>query len=88
MGPGIDADSEDIASQVLVFMLTCINMAWKIPIGYFAINGLSAELKARLVQTALELYHEVNVKVVGLTFDGCESNLAISKFMDCDCEQH
>lgn len=54
MGFGMATDSDEIATQALVFMLTCINMNWKVPIGYFLISGIGAEEKARLVQTALE----------------------------------
>lgn len=56
MGIGFENDSEEIAIQVLVFMLTCINMNWNIPIGFFAINGISAEEKARLVKIALYIW--------------------------------
>lgn len=55
MGIGFENDTEEIANQVLVLMLTCINMNWMIPIGFFAINGINAERQARLVQMALEL---------------------------------
>lgn len=27
--------------EVLVFLITCINGHWKIPVGYFCIDGLS-----------------------------------------------
>lgn len=81
MGFGIPNDSEDIATQSLVFMLSCVNMRWKVPIGYFMINGLSADLKAGLVRIALDLCEEADVKVIGLTFDGAASNITMAKVL-------
>lgn len=83
MGLGFE-DTGEIASLNLVFMLTCINMDWKIPIGYFSINGINAEKKARLVRTALELCQEVSVKVIGLTFDGTSTNITMAKLLGGD----
>lgn len=84
LGFGIPNDNEDIATQSLVFMVTCINMSWKIPIGYFMIHGLSSELKAALVRIALNLCHEAGVKVIGLTFDGAASNITMAKILGCN----
>lgn len=40
--------------QVLVFMLVALNDCWKIPVGYFLLDGLSASEKARLAKKCLE----------------------------------
>lgn len=84
MGFGIKSDEQNLASQVLVFILTCINMNWKVPIGYFLVKGTGAEMKASLVRTALVLCQEANIHVVGLTFDGAKENLSMARILGCN----
>ena len=35
-------DDEKLASDALVFMLVAVNSFWKVPLGYFFINGLDS----------------------------------------------
>lgn len=70
-----------VAKEALVFMLTCVNVSWKIPICYFLINGITAEQKAALVRQAIDLVEEAGVRVISLTFDGCPTNFSVSKFL-------
>ncbi|XP_036138235.1 uncharacterized protein LOC118644248 [Monomorium pharaonis] len=41
LGENIACDDTILANQVLVFMIVCINGAWKIPISYYLIKGMS-----------------------------------------------
>lgn len=75
------------AKEVLVFMLTCVNGSWKIPIGYFLIDGLKADQKASLVKQALDLIEPSGVRVVSLTFDGCPANFAMCKVLGCTLDK-
>ena len=43
-------DSNSIVTQALVFMVVLLNAGWKIPVGYFFINGLTGQKRAHLVQ--------------------------------------
>lgn len=70
-----------VAKEALVFMLTCINGPWKIPVGYFLINGITAEQKASLVRQALNLIEESGVNVISLTFDGCPANFSMARLL-------
>lgn len=85
MGMGTE-ESEIIASQVYVIMLVAINDSFKIPLGYFFITSLTAELKASLINIALRKCHQVKVKVVSLTFDGCKTNIATMKILGCNLD--
>ena len=40
IGAEVDDDSNPVASEVLVFMLVCLNGFWKLPVGYFLLDGL------------------------------------------------
>jgi len=73
-----DTDSLPLAKEALVLMLVALNSNWKIPIGYFLINGMSGEEKANLVRTSLNIFHETGVIVKSLTFDGAGSNISMA----------
>ncbi|KAG8187521.1 hypothetical protein JTE90_019951 [Oedothorax gibbosus] len=76
LGTDLDDDELPPAKEVLVFMANAVNGNWKVPIGYFLINGLSVDEKANLVTEALHYIHETGVEVVSITFDGTSCNIA------------
>jgi KaiC/GvpD/RAD55 family RecA-like ATPase len=41
----------ELASKAIVFMITSVNENWKIPIGYFYVNGLSALKRTALIKS-------------------------------------
>lgn len=84
MGLGEATDNDPIAQQVYVLLLVSLNESWKIPLAYFFITGLKAEMKANIINIALEKCHAVGVKIVSLTFDGCKSNLLTMKLLGCN----
>ena len=45
LGTGIGDDLLPEATDALVFMVVCANASWKIPYGYFLMNGLTGEGK-------------------------------------------
>ena len=53
MGLGND-DTNQMATQAYVFMLVAINDSWKLPLAYFFIDALKADMKANLIKIALE----------------------------------
>ena len=69
-------------------MAVGVNVDWKIPIGYFLVNGLSSEEKAGIVKQSLFLLHDVGVRVVGLTFDGLQSNFAMASLLGANLNVH
>ncbi|KAG6442831.1 hypothetical protein O3G_MSEX002540 [Manduca sexta] len=83
---GCDLDSHDIplAKEALVFIITAINDTWKIPVGYFFINSITAQQKAILVLQCVSLLAETGANIVTLTFDGAATNKAMSSHLGCD----
>ena len=77
LGTKIDSDSLPEAREALVFMLVSMNSSWKIPVGYFLIDGLSATEKAELIKKCLEFVHKSGVIVTSLTFDGAAANISM-----------
>lgn len=74
------------ATQALVYMVTGVEEKFKLPVGYFLVDGLKKEEKAALTQEVLLLLSKTGVKVIGLTFDGLEGNVAMCKEMGVDFE--
>ena len=70
IGTGVVDDSLPDAKDALVFMVVCINGSWKMPCGYFLIEGLSSAEKANLVTSCLEKLYDIGVKVASFTCDG------------------
>lgn len=81
LGTGIDDDSLPEATDALVFMAVCVNSGWKIPCGYFLVDGLTGEEKANLTKECITKLHEVGVKVVSFTCDGPTSHQAMLKIL-------
>lgn len=53
VGTSIDDDSLPVASEVLLFLVVPLNAVWKLPIAYFLIDGMSADVKCNLVLEAI-----------------------------------
>ncbi|KAL4084262.1 hypothetical protein QTP88_028087 [Uroleucon formosanum] len=83
-GTGTDGcDGLPKATQALVFMLVATNSNWKVPVGYFLINGIGLTEKGNLVNTCIELVHNIGVQVRTLTFDGThESGIIVHILLD------
>lgn len=83
MGTGLDHDTLPVAKEALVFMLVALDGSWKIPIGYFLLDGIGGHEKASLVKDCLSVLSENGAEVVSLTFDGTAVNFAMAKNLGC-----
>lgn len=83
LGYVYDFDQEDYnatpAREVLVFLLVAVNSSWKLPMGYFPIDGIKAEQKYNLTKLCIEKILSAGVDLIGITFDGCPTNLTMAK---------
>lgn len=66
-----------------MFLLVALNASWKIPIGYFLINGINAEQKVALLTQAIHLVEDAGVHIKAITFDGCPANNNMAKKLGC-----
>lgn len=82
MGQDIVCDDCTLATEALVFMIVCINGAWKLPIAYFLINKITAE-KSNLVLQCISAIHNTGIKVVSITCDGMMTNQSLLKCLGC-----
>lgn len=67
------------ATDALVLMVVPLNDVWKLPIGFFFINGLTAESKANLIKNALQKLCDAGVEIASLTLDGPKDHLSAVK---------
>ncbi|KAL3176214.1 hypothetical protein MRX96_010534 [Rhipicephalus microplus] len=79
IGKEVDDDSNAVASEALVFVLVSLDSHWKVPCGYFLINGLSGKERANIVKLCLTKLHETGVHVTSLTCDGLRCNFTMFK---------
>ena len=63
-------DSSPVAKDSLVLMAVAVNGSWKVPCGYFLVDGLSEKERANLVQVCIKKLSDVGIEVVSLTCDG------------------
>lgn len=82
-GPQEGDVDDHVASQALVFMLVSLTENWKLPVGYFLIAEITAEIKSNLIITCLLKCHDAGVSVVSITFDGCPANLSATEILGC-----
>ena len=59
-----DDDSAPIAKDALVFMVVGVNETWKVPVGYFFVDGLSGKERANLVKVCIKKLYDVGVEVI------------------------
>lgn len=87
IGNEMDDDSNAVASEALVFMLVSLDSHWKVPCGYFLINGLSGKERANIVKLCLTKLHETGVHVTSLTCDGLRCNFTMFKDLGASVEE-
>ena len=63
-------DSSPVAKDALVLMAVAVNGSWKVPCGYFLVDGLSGKERANLVQVCIKKLSDVGIEVASLTCDG------------------
>lgn len=83
MGQNIACDGCTIATEALVFMIVCINGAWKLPIAYYLINKITAEEKSNLVLQCISAVYSTGMRVVSVTCDGMMTNQSTLKLLGC-----
>lgn len=79
IGTEMDDDSTDVATEALVFMVVSLDSHWKIPCGYFLINGMTGKERANVVKLCLTKLAEAGARIVSLTCDGLSCNFSMFK---------
>lgn len=75
-----------LSTQALVFMITGIDIEFKITIGYFFHTDMSGEEQAALINDALFRLNAIGIKVTSITFDGAPKNITSIKILGAKFE--
>jgi len=86
IGTGRFDDSNPVAKDALVFMAVSVNDGWKIPLGYFLIDGLTGEERANLVSKCFRRLHDTGVRAVSLTCDGPSCHFAMMRSLGANMD--
>lgn len=84
LGTDIYCEDTTLAREALVFMVTCINSAWKIPIAYYFVKGLASKEKSNLLIECFKALHDTGLKIISVTCDGTPTNFSVLKLLGCD----
>lgn len=68
-----------VARNVLVFLVSGINVDFHMPIAYYFVTALNSTERAELISQVIAAVSSTGVKVVSLTFDGLSSNFSASE---------
>ena len=79
-----DDDSAPIAKDALVFMVVGVNETWKVPVGYFFIDGLSGKERANLIKVYIKKLHDVGIDIISLICDGPSCHFAMLNALGAD----
>ena len=86
LGSGsLDCDAGE-ATEALVVMAVGLQGQWKVPIGYFLINGISAEVQCQLLLSMISALYDINVNVVALVMDGHSTNQKMANVLGCSTD--
>lgn len=83
MGRSISSDAQSLplAKNALVYLVSGVNEAFKIPVGYFLVNKLKTNEKAALTHEMLKCVSETGLKLIGMTFDGDPTNISTVRLL-------
>ena len=79
-----DTNSNEEATEALVFMVVGLTGHWKAPIAYFLTKGLQACTQKELLCHALHALHDIGMRVWIVTLDGHATNQSMCSLLGCN----
>ncbi|XP_073508482.1 DNA transposase THAP9 isoform X2 [Phyllobates terribilis] len=81
---GAGSGSQDVANEVLMFMLVGATGHWKVPIAYFYVKSLTPQAQKQLLVHVLHELYEKSFEVVAVTMDRNLRNEEMCTMLGCD----
>lgn len=75
-----------LATRVLVFLLSGVNKSFEFPFGYHFVNGLDGQGLSKLVNEVICKISECGVKILNLTFDGAKENIKMCEILGANLD--
>ena len=85
-GDALDSDSETLATEAIVIMAVGVHGHWKLSLGYFLVNGITASEQEQLLVQTFQQLHESGVTALSLTLDGHQTNLSTIRKLGCSTD--
>lgn len=82
-GIAVPEASDDLATEVLVFMAVGLTGHWKHPIAYVFQDKCSAAVQTQLIKDCIELLHSEDIRVCAVVFDGTFTNQLTAQKLGC-----
>ncbi|KAG9489919.1 hypothetical protein GDO78_005697 [Eleutherodactylus coqui] len=80
---GTGSGSQDVANEVLLFMLVGAVGHWKVPIAYFYVKSLTPQAQKQLLIHILHELCENSFEVVAVSMDRCPRNEEMCTMLGC-----
>lgn len=78
-----NVDSEEYATETLLFIIVSFTKIFKCPVAYFLINKINATLQSELVLAVVDALYDSGITVRSLTSDGTSTNLRTYEKLGC-----
>ncbi|KAK6167152.1 hypothetical protein SNE40_021247 [Patella caerulea] len=69
------------AREVIVILAVGLQGHWKVPLGYFLVDGISAEIQSQLLLTAISSLHQICIRVTSIVMDGHPTNQRMANIL-------
>ncbi|EZA46777.1 THAP domain-containing protein [Ooceraea biroi] len=80
----VTTNSNDLATEVLVFQIVSYTNRFKCPIAYVFINKINADLQVHLIKYAIEKLYKTGIIVRSITCDGAKTNISTLRLLGCN----
>lgn len=80
--------TNNIATKALVYLVTSIHEKFKIPVGYFFVNGLDGLELAAVTDEVIRVLTEAGVKIRAMVFDGHPSNIKMAEALGANLSNY
>ena len=77
-------DPDNIATNVLVIMISGLKKPWYVPLAYFLTNKLNADILSQLILESIKMLHETGCLVHAVIFDGAAKNIGMAEKLGCN----
>lgn len=76
-----------VARNSIVFMINGVNIDFNMPIAFYFIKELNAAERGHLLNEILGILNNINIKLIGVTFDGLVANISMCKELGASFER-
>ena len=80
-------ETDTIATNALVIMISGLKKPWYVPLGYFLTNKLNGDILCQLINESIKMLSEVGCFVHAVVFDGAPKNIGMAEKLGCNIKK-